>query len=172
MKRVLLFFLLTLIAFVSCKKNETVFIPNQGCVTGLDYLSMAHSEYGHVNSTQAYSHNVSVLAVPYHENNEDLRLVCYFGIEYETYVMSVIIKEGISPGTYSLVDGMGRKGKVNVVFFVVKRENLEQLVGGINEHHPQAFYTIENIRQVNEGHQFNSPIDSQQGARRWQLKRR
>lgn len=74
--------------------------------------------------------------------------------------------------SYSLVDGMGKKGKVNVVFFVVKRENLERLVEGINEHHPQAFFTIENIRQVNEGHSFNSPLDNHQSARRWQLKRR
>lgn len=74
--------------------------------------------------------------------------------------------------SYSLVDAMGRKGKVNLVFFVVKRENLQRLIEGINEHHPNAFYTIENIRQVNEGHNFNSPIDSQQNARRWQLKRR
>ena len=74
--------------------------------------------------------------------------------------------------SYSLIDGMGRKGKVNVVFFVVKRENLARLIEGINEHHPNAFYTIENIRQVSEEHQFNSPIGSQQNARRWQLKRR
>ncbi len=74
--------------------------------------------------------------------------------------------------SYSLVDATGKSGKVNIVFFVVKRENLERLVKGINEHHPNAFYTIENIRQVNEGHQFNSPIGSQQNARRWQLKRR
>lgn len=74
--------------------------------------------------------------------------------------------------SYSLVDGVGRSGKVNVVFFVVKRENLERLIDGINEHHPNAFYTIENIRQVNQTHQFNSPISDQQKARRWQLKRR
>ncbi len=74
--------------------------------------------------------------------------------------------------SYSLVDGTGKSGKVNVVFFVVKRENLERLVEGINEHHPNAFYTIENIRRVNEGHQFNSPIGNQPNARRWQLKRR
>ena len=74
--------------------------------------------------------------------------------------------------SYSLVDAIGKSGKVNIVFFVVKRENLERLVEGINEHHPQAFYTIENIRKVNEGHQFNSPLGSQQNVRRWQLKRR
>lgn len=74
--------------------------------------------------------------------------------------------------SYSLVDGMGKSGKVNVIFFVVKRENLQRLIKGINEHHPNAFYTIENIRQVNEGHQFNSPVNTQQDARRWQLKRR
>lgn len=74
--------------------------------------------------------------------------------------------------SYSLVDGMGKKGKVNIVFFVVKRENLDRLVSGINEHHPQAFFTIENVRQVNEGHPFNSPLANQQSVRRWQLKRR
>lgn len=74
--------------------------------------------------------------------------------------------------SYSLVDAVGKKGKVNLVFFVVKRENLHRLIDGINEHHPNAFYTIENIRKVNEGHKFNSPIDDRQNARRWQLKRR
>src|SRR5690606_4626750 len=74
--------------------------------------------------------------------------------------------------SYSLVDGLGKKGKVHVVFFVVKRENLDRLVSGIDEHHPQAFFTIENVRQVNEGHPFNSPLANQQSVRRWQLKRR
>lgn len=74
--------------------------------------------------------------------------------------------------SYSLVDATGKSGKVNLVFFVVKRENMQRLIEGINEHHPNAFYTIENIRQVNEGHQFNSPISTEQSARRWQLKRR
>lgn len=74
--------------------------------------------------------------------------------------------------SYSLIDGMGKTGKVNVVFFVVKRENLDHLIEGINEHHPNAFYTIENIRRVNESHHFNSPITNQQNARRWQLKRK
>lgn len=74
--------------------------------------------------------------------------------------------------SYSLVDGEGRSGKVNVIFFVVKRKDLDQLIQAINEHHPNAFYTIENIRKVNESHQFNLPITSQHTARRWQLKRR
>ncbi|HZW78493.1 MAG TPA: DUF2179 domain-containing protein [Flavobacteriaceae bacterium] len=74
--------------------------------------------------------------------------------------------------SYSLVDGVGRTGKVNVIFFVVKRKDLDTLIEGINEYHPNAFYTIENIRKVNESHQFNSPITSQQHARRWQLKRK
>src|SRR5690606_18757648 len=60
--------------------------------------------------------------------------------------------------SYSLIDGQGRTGKVNVVFLVVKRENLEMLIEGVNEHHPNAFYTIENIRQVNQSHQFISPV--------------
>lgn len=55
---------------------------------------------------------------------------------------------------YSLIDGMGKTGKVNLVFLVVQRKSLKKLIDGVNEHHPNAFYTIENIQKVNEDHPF------------------
>lgn len=73
---------------------------------------------------------------------------------------------------YSILDGMGRMGKVNVMFLVVKREDLARLIEGINKHHPNAFYTIEGVKQVNESGQFSSPIPKSTGYRWWQLKRR
>lgn len=73
---------------------------------------------------------------------------------------------------YSLIDGNGRKGKVNVVFLVVKKEKLPKLIDAINEHHPKAFYTIEGVRQVNESHEFTSQGSKTGKYRLWQMKRR
>lgn len=51
---------------------------------------------------------------------------------------------------YSILDAQGKTGKVNVVFLVLKRENLNHLTEGINLYHPNAFYTIEGVKMVNE----------------------
>lgn len=52
---------------------------------------------------------------------------------------------------YSIIDADGRKGKVNVVFLVIKRDQLNHLTAGINEYHPKSFYTIEGVKKVKEG---------------------
>lgn len=52
---------------------------------------------------------------------------------------------------YSIIDAEGRKGAVNVVFLVIKRDALNHLTEGINKHHPKSFYTIEGVKKVNEG---------------------
>lgn len=49
---------------------------------------------------------------------------------------------------YSLLDAQGRTGKVNILFLVVKRDKLQALLQGIDRHHPNAFYTIEGVKQV------------------------
>lgn len=51
---------------------------------------------------------------------------------------------------YSILDAQGKMGKVNVVFLVLKRDNLKPLTEAINLYHPKAFYTIEGVKQVNE----------------------
>lgn len=51
---------------------------------------------------------------------------------------------------YSILDAQGKTGKVNVVFLVVKRDNLKTLTEAVNLYHPNAFYTIEGVKQVNE----------------------
>lgn len=60
---------------------------------------------------------------------------------------------------YSILDAEGKKGKVNVVFLVVKREKLNELTAAVNNHHPNAFYTIESVKMVKEHdlHQEPSP---------------
>lgn len=51
---------------------------------------------------------------------------------------------------YSILDAEGRKGKVNIVFMVVKRDSLKHLIAGIDQLHPNAFFTIEGVKQVSE----------------------
>jgi uncharacterized protein YebE (UPF0316 family) len=51
----------------------------------------------------------------------------------------------------TLIDAEGGKGKVKVVFSIVKRKDIQHFVTILNEHIPHAFYTIEEIRSVNEG---------------------
>lgn len=56
---------------------------------------------------------------------------------------------------YSLLDAEGRKGKVNILFMVVNRDSLKHLISGIDQFHPNAFYTIEGVKQVSEEIQGN-----------------
>ncbi len=76
---------------------------------------------------------------------------------------------------YSIIDADGRKGKVNVVFLVIKRDQLNHLTAGINEHHPKSFYTIEGVKKVKEGSHDGALSDTptQSMNLRWlQLKRK
>jgi uncharacterized protein YebE (UPF0316 family) len=51
----------------------------------------------------------------------------------------------------TLLDAEGGKGKVKVVFSIIKRKDVKHFVGILNEFSPHSFYTIEEIRSVNEG---------------------
>jgi uncharacterized protein YebE (UPF0316 family) len=49
------------------------------------------------------------------------------------------------------IEAKGSKERVHVIYTVVKRENIRDVVGVIQEFNPKAFYSIEDIRFVNEG---------------------
>lgn len=49
------------------------------------------------------------------------------------------------------IDGEGATGKVKVVFTIIKRQDLLQVVGVIKQFHPNAFYSIEEVKSVDEG---------------------
>lgn len=53
-------------------------------------------------------------------------------------------------GTTQL-DGKGSKGPVKVIFTTVKRKDVQQVCEIITAHNPNAFFTIEDIRQANQG---------------------
>ncbi len=51
----------------------------------------------------------------------------------------------------TVVDAEGAQQKVKIIFSVIKRENVQHFVSVINHFNPHAFYTIEDVKSVNEG---------------------
>jgi uncharacterized protein YebE (UPF0316 family) len=49
------------------------------------------------------------------------------------------------------IDGHGAKGPVKIILTVVKRKDIPGIRSLIKEHHPSAFYSIEDIRTVSKG---------------------
>jgi uncharacterized protein YebE (UPF0316 family) len=52
----------------------------------------------------------------------------------------------------SLVDIEGMTGKLKMIFTIVKRKDLKEVLGLIQEHNPQAFVTIEDVKTAKEGY--------------------
>ncbi|NEM98553.1 DUF2179 domain-containing protein [Pontibacter burrus] len=48
------------------------------------------------------------------------------------------------------VDARGTRGKVNLLFMIVKRKKLNHVLDIIREYNPQAFYSIEDVRSVSD----------------------
>jgi len=48
------------------------------------------------------------------------------------------------------VDADGAKGKVKIIFTVVNRQNIQEVIKIVKQHNPKAFYSIEDIRFVSE----------------------
>ena len=51
----------------------------------------------------------------------------------------------------TLVDAQGAVGPVKMIFTIIKRKNVRQVVELIRRHNPTAFYSIEDIKDINQG---------------------
>jgi uncharacterized protein YebE (UPF0316 family) len=49
------------------------------------------------------------------------------------------------------IDGEGGTGRVKMVFTIIKRQDLSHVIGIIKNFHPNAFYSIEEVKSVAEG---------------------
>ena len=49
------------------------------------------------------------------------------------------------------VDAEGSKGKVNIIFMIINRSHLQEVIEIIHKHNPNAFYSIEDTRFVKKG---------------------
>ena len=59
----------------------------------------------------------------------------------------------------TFLDAQGVKGPVKVILTIVKRKKLQNVINIINTYNPNAFYTVEEIKSVNEG---VMPVESRQ----------
>lgn len=50
----------------------------------------------------------------------------------------------------TVLDAEGSKGQVKVIFSVVKRQNVANVIKLVKKYNPQAFYSVEDIRFVSE----------------------
>ncbi|GAB4543442.1 MAG: DUF2179 domain-containing protein [Anaerolineales bacterium] len=52
---------------------------------------------------------------------------------------------------FTRVDAQGSQGPVNLIYAIVKRKNLPHVIGVIRESHPEAFFTVEELRSAEHG---------------------
>ncbi len=50
----------------------------------------------------------------------------------------------------TIVDAHGTRGKVDLIFMIVKRKKLQHVIDIIRNYNPQAFYSIEDVRSVSD----------------------
>lgn len=51
----------------------------------------------------------------------------------------------------TIADGEGSKGKVKIILSVIKRQDQGEVIGGIQQYLPRAFYSVEELRSVADG---------------------
>jgi uncharacterized protein YebE (UPF0316 family) len=51
----------------------------------------------------------------------------------------------------TVLNGEGATGPVKIIFMIVKRKNVRNVVGVVRNHNPTAFYSIEDIKSVRKG---------------------
>ncbi len=51
----------------------------------------------------------------------------------------------------TILDAEGAKGKVKVLFSIIRRKEIPTFLNTLHLHHPSAFYTIEDVKEAKEG---------------------
>jgi uncharacterized protein YebE (UPF0316 family) len=51
----------------------------------------------------------------------------------------------------TVINGVGAKGPVKIIFTIAKRKDIDIIRELINTHNPSAFYSIEDVRAANQG---------------------
>lgn len=52
----------------------------------------------------------------------------------------------------TVVGAEGKSGPVQILFSIMKKKNLDEMLTIIGQHNPNAFYTIEEVESVNQGY--------------------
>jgi uncharacterized protein YebE (UPF0316 family) len=51
---------------------------------------------------------------------------------------------------YTNIPAEGREGQVNILFMVIKRHQLKEIIDTIKHYNPRAFYTVESVKKVRD----------------------
>jgi uncharacterized protein YebE (UPF0316 family) len=51
----------------------------------------------------------------------------------------------------TILDAEGAKGKVKILFSIIRRKEIPTFLRTLHDHHPTAFYTIEDVKAAKEG---------------------
>jgi uncharacterized protein YebE (UPF0316 family) len=51
----------------------------------------------------------------------------------------------------TVVDAHGAREKIHLIYTIVQRNELDKVIGVINTFNPNSFYTIEDVKSVNQG---------------------
>lgn len=92
-------------------------------------------------------------------------------LAYGKVVVRLITRENLDPllvflnereWRYSFVDAESGRGRERLLFTVIKRENLQELLDQFAADYPDGFYTIETVKRAGE-----TGIGEVQTSRRW-----
>jgi uncharacterized protein YebE (UPF0316 family) len=77
-----------------------------------------------------------------------IQMIRIFSYQGGRDLVSVLNNQGYGA---TVVEAHGAREKVLLIFTIVQRNDLEKVLGLINEFNPKTFYTIEDVKEVNEG---------------------
>ncbi len=74
-------------------------------------------------------------------------------VKIMTQENAVLLIESLKTGKYGVtsMDGQGAFGPVKLIFTIVQRQSLDEVIGLIKTHTPKAFYSIEEVSRVRRG---------------------
>ena len=87
-----------------------------------------------------------------------IQMIRVFAHERGTELVMILNSKGYGA---TVVEAHGAREKVHLIYTIVQRNELSRVVDLINRFNPKAFYTIEDVRSVNEGifpHKKNNTI--------------
>jgi len=75
------------------------------------------------------------------------------GIRIITKKDAAVLVEALRTSGFGVtcVDAKGASGCVNVIYTIIERIELQKVISMLEEHNPNAFYSIEDIKEAHEG---------------------
>jgi uncharacterized protein YebE (UPF0316 family) len=97
-----------------------------------------------------------------------IQMIRIFTYQRGTELLNTLNSRGFGA---TAVEAHGAKEKVQLIYTIVQRNDLEKVLNIIDQYNPKAFYTIEDVKAVNEGiflpHKHNLTFPFTNVMRQW-----